>query len=126
MSVKQALAEKDYLPILKMNDGRTVTRDSWQTRRAEMRELLEKYSYGKTPSVKVSVQAKDVTTVRYDFGGKCAHERLTLVYKTELGKGEFPIQIFTPANVTQPPVLLHIGFALAPHWYIPTEEIIDA
>jgi hypothetical protein len=30
------LKEKDYLPILKMNDGRKVTRESFRERRAEM------------------------------------------------------------------------------------------
>ena len=126
MNVKQSLAEKDYLPILTMNDGSTVTRDTWQTRRTEMRELLEKYSYGKTPNVSVRVEAKDVTRIRYDFAGKCTHERLTLVYRTEHGEGEFPIQIFTPVSVEKPPVFLNIAFSLAPDWFIPVEQIIDA
>ena len=41
------LRERDYLPILKMNDGTPVTRENWQERRAELVELLEKYSYGR-------------------------------------------------------------------------------
>lgn len=126
MSIKKVLEKKDYLPILKMNDGTPVTRERWKNRRDEMLSLLEEYSYGKTPDVKVSVKATDIRTERYDFAGKCTHERLTLVYKTPYGEGSFPIQIFTPVATERPPVFLHIGFSLAPHWYIPVEEIIEA
>ena len=126
MNIKHALEEKDYLPILKMKDGTSVTRETWDKRRGEMRELLEKYSYGKTPRVSVSVAAEDITSVRYDFAGKCTHERLTIVYRTERGEGRFPIQIFTPLSVKKPPVLLNLAFNSAPDWYIPAEEIIDS
>lgn len=126
MSVKKALEEKDYLPILKMNDGTSVTKETWEKRRAEMRELLERYSFGRTPDIEVRVKAKNITFERYDFAGKCTNERLTLVYEGNDRIGEFPIQIFTPTSVERPPVFLHIGFGLAPHWYIPVEEIIDS
>ena len=126
MGIKEALTEKDYLPILKTNNGTPVNKDNWDTRRSEMRELLEKYSYGKTPSVNVSVEARDITKSRYDFAGKCTHEKLTLVYRTEHGEGGFPIQIFTPVCTEKPPVFLNIAFHLAPDWFIPVEDIIDA
>lgn len=126
MSIKELLTKRNYLPILKMNDGIDVTKETWYTRRAEMRELLERYSYGKTPDIDVTVRAENITFERYDFAGKCTHERLTLVYEGDKKKGEFPIQIFTPSSVDHPPVFLHIGFSLAPHWYIPVEDIIDA
>ncbi len=126
MSIEKALTKKNYLPILKLNDGTPVARDNWEQRRREMRELLEKYSYGKTPSAKVKVSAKDIAISRFDFTGKCTHEDLTLVYENEDSRGEFPIQIFIPSSVDRPPVFLHIAFGLAPHWYIPVEEIIEA
>ena len=126
MSLKEILKEKDYLPILKMNDGTAVTRDTWRKRREEMLDLLRKYSYGYTPTCEVRVSARNVQSVRYDFAGKCTHERLDLVYETENGSGSFPIQIFTPTNTEHPPVIINIAFNLAPDWYIPTEEIIDA
>ena len=126
MSIREQLNKRDYLSILTMNDGTPVTKQDWRNRRKELIELLEQYSYGRTPRVKVTVSAKDAHSVRYDCAGKCSHEALTLVYKTELGEGSFPIQIFTPTDVKKPPVFLHIGFGLAPHWYIPAEEIIDS
>ena len=126
MGIKNELAKKNYLPILKMNDGTAVTKENWRERREEMRELLEKYSYGRTRTVNVRVSGKDSTLVRFDCAGKCTHEKVTLTYETELGAGEFPIQIFTPKSVSKPPVFLHIGFSLAPHWYIPVEEIVES
>ena len=48
-TLKEKLTERDYLPVLKMADGREVTRENWRERREEMLALLEKYSYGHTP-----------------------------------------------------------------------------
>ncbi len=53
--LKEILAEKDYLDILKMSDGTEVTKENWQRRREEMVMLLEKYSYGKAPKIPVRV-----------------------------------------------------------------------
>ena len=38
----EVLRERDYLPILKMNDGTPVTKENWCARRKELSELLEK------------------------------------------------------------------------------------
>lgn len=124
--LKQMLKEKNYLPILKMNDGSAVTRENWEIRRQEMLQLLRKYSYGHTPDVAVTVKAEHTEKGLYHCAGKCVEEFVTLTYETEYGTGRFPIQIFTPTAIEKPPVFLHIAFGLAPHRYIPVEEIIDA
>ena len=126
MILQKALEDKGYLPILKTCDGTDVTKETWNARRKEMLQLLSEYSYGYTPTVKVSVTVRDVQIMRHDFAGKCRHERLTLVYHTKNGEGSFPVQIFTPTSVKRPPVFLNIAFNLAPDWYIPVEDIIDA
>ena len=126
MSIEKSLKEKNYLPILSMDDGTIVTRTNWALRRSEMLSLLMKHSYGKTPTLNVKVMPKDIEYSRYDCAGKCTHEKLFLTYQTDLGVGEFPIQIFRPIATDKPPVFLHIAFGLAPHWYIPIEQIIDA
>ena len=126
MNLSKAIKEKGYLPILKACDGTDVTKEGWADRRREMLALLSEYSYGYTPSVEVKVEGRDVQLMRHDFAGKCKHERLTLVYITENGEGSFPIQIFTPTTVKHPPVFLNIAFSLAPHWYIPVEDVIDS
>ena len=119
------LKEKNYLPILKMRDGTAVTAENWEQKKAEMRKLLETYSYGRTPNVPVKVSGVVQRRGFYHCAGKCVDEEIELTYETEFGKGSFPIQIFTPVAVEKPPVFLHIAFSLAPNKYIPVEEIID-
>lgn len=126
MTLNDILDQRDYLPILRMNDGSLVTKDLWPQRRLEIIELLQKYSYGRTPRSTVRVSAKSITPIKYDCAGKCTHESVTLLYETERGEGSFPIQIFTPVFTDKPPVFLYLSFGPAPHWYIPIEEIIDA
>ena len=58
----ELLRKRDYLPILKNEDGEAVTRDNWQKRREEMISLLEKYSYGKTPNIPVRVKGETYLT----------------------------------------------------------------
>ena len=124
--LNKILSERDYLPIMRMNDGTEVTCDLWDARRKEMQELLEKYSYGKTPDVDVTVSGKLCENGKYTCAGKCTEEIIELTYETQYGRGSFPIQIFTPSAAEKPPLLLHIAFGLAPHRYIPVESIIDA
>ncbi len=123
--LKELLAEREYLPILRMNDGRAVTRENWEERRGEMKALLEKYSYGHTPTCRVSVTGEVRKTDRNYCAGKCIEDTVYLTYETEYGKGCFPIQIYTPTTVEKPPVFLHICFGMVPNKYSPVEEIID-
>ena len=39
--LKELLKQKDYLPILTMQNGEAVTQDNWRARRAELQALLE-------------------------------------------------------------------------------------
>lgn len=123
--LKELLAERAYLPILRMNDGRTVTRENWEERRGEMKELLEKYSYGRTPTCPVTVTGEVRKRDTNYCAGKCVEDTVYLFYETERGKGCFPIQIYTPTTVEKPPVFLHICFGMVPNKYSPVEEIID-
>ena len=124
--LQDVLSKREYLPILEMADGSAVTRDTWEARRRELQKLLETYAYGRTPDIPVTVQGVLKKTGQYHCAGKCLEEIVELTYVTEFGDGHFPIQIFTPVACDHPPVLLHIGFGLAPHRYIPVEEIIDS
>ncbi len=124
--LQERLKEKGYLPVLKMRDGTAVSRETWERRRKEMLALLETYSYGKTPDVEVRVSGEVVKNGRYTCAGKCVEEIVELTYATIYGTGSFPIQIFTPTDIDNPPVMLHIAFGEAPHRYIPVEEIMDS
>lgn len=123
--VYDLLEKREYIPIMKMNDGTAVTKENWNQRRREMFDLLEKYSYGNTPKLDVSVRAEHIEDGLMHCAGKCTEQLIRLYYKTQLGEGSFPVQIFTPCEIENPPVFLHIAFGLAPNKYIPVEEIID-
>ena len=123
--LNEILKEKDYIPVDKMNDGSEATAANWQERRREMLELLMEHSYGYTPSVEVTVSGTSRGFGRYTCAGKCTEELVDVVYKTALGEGVIPIQIFTPTATEMPPVMLHIAFGEAPHRYIPVEEIVE-
>lgn len=120
------LKEKNYLPILELNDGTPVTKENWEQRKAEMLDLLQKYSYGYTPKtpVKVSGELKEIG--RQICAGICKDEIYEITYETEFGKSSFPIEIFTPISVEKPPVFLHIAFGKTPNKFMPLEEIMEA
>ena len=123
----EVLKERDYLPILKMNDGTPVTRENWQERRAELSELLEKYSYGRyrRPTIK-KVWGEYVTGDAAFCAGKVLWERIKLFFETEeYGIGSFPIDIYTPVELEKPPVFLNVTFGKEPQKYLPIEEITD-
>ena len=123
---QEELRKREYLPILRMNDGSAVSAEMWEKRRAEMRELLMRYSYGRTPQTEVRVSTTLTEIGRYHCAGKCTNEERVLTYETDHGSGSFPIQLFLPVRVKKPPVFLHIAFERAPSRFIPVEEIIDA
>ena len=125
--LKEILKERDYLPILKMNDGTPVTLDNWQERRREMIELLETYSYGKTPQQPTRVWGKTVKSAINGWGGKALEEEVEVFFETpDYGVCSFPITLHIPYKVVKPSVFLHIAFNQVPEKYSPVEEILDA
>ena len=123
--LKKLLKEKDYLPILKMQNGEEVTKETWRARRAEMQALLEEYSYGPTPKAPTHVWGEVQKRDELAYAGKVVEERITISFETERGTFSFPIDLYTPTRVQKPPVFLHIAFRSVPDKYIPVEEIID-
>ncbi len=125
--LKEILNEKDYLPVLKMQDGREVTIENWNERRKEMLSLLETYSYGKTPKEPIQVKGEvvnegPITT----YAGKVLVQEVSLTLSGERGNVSFPIHLYIPRRIKRPPVFLHIAFKPVPDDYIPVEEITDA
>ena len=47
--IQERLRQKEYLPVLQMNDGSKVTPETWQQRRQELLKALQRHSYGVTP-----------------------------------------------------------------------------
>ncbi len=124
--LKDILAEKDYLPVLKMADGSAVTPERWNERRAQMLELLEKYSYGHTKKRPTRVWGEVISTDQKTYAGKVKTEKVTVSFETENGVFSYPVEFFIPNKEACPPVFLHIAFRPVPDRYIPVEEITDA
>ena len=124
--LKTVLAEREYLPVTTHADGSAATTETWQARRAELRRLLQEYSYGFTPEVPVTVTGEVVHAENTYFGGKVRIETVQISFTTEHGTMTFPITLFIPRAVEKPPVFLHLAFRAYPDRYIPAEEITDA
>ena len=125
--LEKILKEKDYLSVVTMNDGTPATKENWSERRAEMIELLEKYSYGRTrkPEVK-RVWGEFISSEWNCYAFKLKNEKINVHFETELGVMSFPVEFFIPKNVERPPVFMHLAFGNVPNKYIPVEEITDA
>ena len=79
--LKETLASRDYLPILKMNDGRDVTPELWAERRTELLDALQKYSYGYTPAVMGSTKGEVILHSEYSYADKVIEEELPKLKK---------------------------------------------
>ena len=124
--LKEILEKRDLLPITKFFDGTSVTRETWEARREEMRHRLEVYSYGHTPSCRTEVHGKVIKSDANAYAGKVLEESVDVTVNTENGDFTFPISIYVPHKVKNPPVLLHLAFRPVPDRYIPVEEITDS
>ncbi len=124
--LKEKLSEKDYLPVLKMNDGRAVTRELWRERRTELLSLLEEYSYGRTPEKPARVWGNAISIDKISYAGKVTTEKVLISFETENGVFSFPAEFFVPNKENKPPMFLHLAFRPVPDRYIPVEEITDA
>lgn len=125
--LKEILTERDLLPILRHEDGSAVTPDTWEKRRAEMREALERWSYGRTLPAPDRVWGEILNTEPDAYAGKIREESLRISFETERGTYSFPVWLSIPNSVERPPVFLHIAFRRnLPDRYTPVEEITDA
>jgi len=124
--VSVRLAEKSYPPILRMEDTTPVTRETWEARRAEMRALLQRYSYGVTPDVPVRVSGEITDEDDTLFAGKVLRQSVSITVSVPQGVMTFPVEFFVPRRYERPPVFLHLAFRPYPDRYIPAEEITDA
>lgn len=125
--LNELLKQRDLLPILTHNDGRPVTVDTWEERRAEMLEALQRYSYGPTPAAPEKVWAEITEENHRAYAGKVLEQNLTVFFETERGIFSFPAKLFIPKKIKKPPVFLNLAFRPAtPDRYVPVEEITDA
>ena len=124
--LKSILEKRNYLEITKMNDGSQVTAENWQKRRGELLDLLATHSYGTTPAPQVKVTGRVTFSDPKAYAGKVLNEKVEISVETHKGIFVFPMEIFVPDSVKNPPAFLHIAFKPVPDKYIPVEEITDS
>lgn len=130
--LNELLKERNLLPVLQHTNGTVVTRNSWETRRCEMKEQLERYSYGRTLPAPQKVWGTVVQENPRDYAGKVLQQTVNISFKTERGVFTFPVFVFIPHAVKQPRPFLHLAFrynydkpGTAPIYRMPVEEITD-
>ena len=115
--LNEKLQKKDYLPILTMENGDIANTENWSDRRSELKALLEKYSYGKTPDIPVEVGGSVLKTDILAYAGKVRFEKVEITLTTEKGTFSFPVEFYIPKKVDTPPIFLHIAFRPVPDRY---------
>ena len=97
--LKEVLQERDLLPILKMNDGREVTPQLWTERRAEMLELLQKYSYGYTSECLGKGTGEVIFEDKMAYAGKVTEQHINLTFNTPSGEFTVYTELYITNNV---------------------------
>ena len=100
--VSKLLAEKAYLPVLKMNDGSAVTANTWGIRRQELLEVLQSYSYGFTPPEPKRVWGRILREDPAAYAGKVLEQQAELSFETERGVCSFPVSLYIPVKAEKP------------------------
>lgn len=133
MSLKKLLEERDLLPVLKMKDGTDVTRENWEKRKAEMKELLEDYSYGimppppSSPVIPMEVKGEVLSEENPErFAGKVKEEKIMLSFSTFKGECKIPFTLLVPKDKEKMPVFVNLMFDREiPNRFYPASEIAD-
>ena len=120
------LAHRELPSLLTHTDGTPVTAGSWPRRRAELLEILQVNSYGRTPAAPDTVHVEILSEDRYAYAGKATQRKVKLSFDTPGGVFSFPVHLFLPNLPEKAPVFIHINFRPeVPDKYCPVEEIID-
>ena len=91
--LKELIEERNYLPVLKMNDGTDVTLENWEERRREMIDLLEKYCYGRTPESPTRLWGETVSSNVNSYGGKAKIDAVNIHFETSYGEFVLPFTL---------------------------------
>lgn len=127
MSFLQDELDARELPaLLKFSDGTAVTPSTWRKRRAELLEILYQNEYGRTPQAPKAVRWKNVEESQNAYAGKAIQRRVEIAFDTPKGEFTFPVNVFLPKAIENPPAFIEINFRPdLPDRYCPIEEIID-
>lgn len=109
-TIQTLLKERDLLPILTMNDGTPVTKDTWPERRKELLHSLATYSYGFTPAAPDKVWSEKTAEDEYPFGDLIRLEKRDLLFQNEKGTFSFPFQLYIPEDQPVCPAFIFLSF----------------
>ena len=117
--VKELLEQRRLPELMKMRDGRDVTRENWEERRLELIDILAEYQYGRMPAYDGKTTAV-VEKREIAAAGKAVTESVKITFPTPDGKSfTFPIGLTIPNTATAEapaPAFVFISFGF-PRYY---------
>ena len=133
MLLKDEIEQRRLPDLFTMNDGTPVTKENWEERRKELKELLFRGEYGFAPDAPAEVRVATTQPTEHNLcAGKVTGEYFNVSFDTPKGEFSFPVCFFRPnfpirTGCGKPPVIIHLNFRpYVPDKYYPLEEITDA
>ena len=104
--------EKRRIPeLLRLSDNTPVdTPQLWETRRKEIRGILQKECYGYIPESGWETEWETVSEEENAFGGKARMRTVDVRIRSGRGYVSYPFQLTVPKNIEKPPVFLYLSF----------------
>ena len=126
-NIETLLAQRNIPELLKFANGREVTAENWNERRAEILSILESEIYGNAPAApKITATKVDAKKKYSSYAGKTETNEVTISFETDNGPFSFPVAEIVPKNKGKVPVFVVFNFRPdVPDRYLPAEEIID-
>ena len=125
--IEALLAERKLPELLRFADGRAVTAENFEERRAELVDILCREVYGEAPPAPAEVRVTEEKCKKKEFAGKGTVRDLRIAFDTDRGEFSFPVKEIVPTGAQKCPVFVFNNFRPdVPDRYFPTEEILDA
>lgn len=129
--LKNEIEARNIPDLFTFADGTAVTKETWDARRAELREILSREIYGYAPEAPADTHAVPVGAPdERACAGKVRGETFRVAFTTPKGEFSFPVNLFVPKHPIggkKPPLVVHLNFRPdVPDRYFPLEEITDA
>lgn len=127
MYISDTLEKRGVPSLLEFSDGRKVTSDNADERRAEIREILQREIYGKMPPKPDFVRGEIIEKPKSrDCAGKAQIKKILLTVSVVGNEYSFPIWLVMPKNIARPRFVVFLNFRPnLPDEYLPCEELID-
>lgn len=127
MYIKETLEKRGVPSLFEFADGRAVTSDNADEKRAEIREILQREIYGKMPPKPDLVKGEILENPKSrDCAGKAMIKRVSLTVSVMGNRYSFPFWLVMPKYTPKPRFVVFLNFRPnLPDEYLPCEELID-